>query len=76
MAMAPLRCHLLISQPASGKTTLAKSLAPLLTAPSDIITPGDVMAIHGVPHLFWKVAVAFRTVNGLLSLCARPPCSA
>ena len=30
---APLRCHLLIGPPASGKTTLAKTLAPLLTAP-------------------------------------------
>ena len=30
-AMASLRCHLLIGQPASGKTTLAKALAPLLT---------------------------------------------
>jgi predicted kinase len=30
--MAQLRCHLLIGQPASGKTTLAKALAPLLTA--------------------------------------------
>ena len=29
----PLRCHLLIGQPASGKTTLAKVLAPLLSAP-------------------------------------------
>ncbi|MEI7667056.1 MAG: AAA family ATPase [Synechococcaceae cyanobacterium ELA263] len=27
-----LRCHLLIGLPASGKTTLAKALAPLLTA--------------------------------------------
>jgi len=33
--MAPLRCHLLIGQPASGKTTLARSLAPLLTAPGE-----------------------------------------
>jgi predicted kinase len=33
--MAPLRCHLLIGQPASGKTTLAKALAPLLTAPGE-----------------------------------------
>jgi predicted kinase len=31
--MAPLRCHLLIGQPASGKTTLANALAPLLTGP-------------------------------------------
>jgi predicted kinase len=33
--LAPLRCHLLIGQPASGKTTLAKALAPLLTGPGD-----------------------------------------
>ena len=31
----PLRCHLLIGQPASGKTTLAKALAPLLTRPGE-----------------------------------------
>ncbi len=30
---SPLRCHLLIGQPASGKTTLAQALAPLLIAP-------------------------------------------
>jgi predicted kinase len=33
--MAHLRCHLLIGQPASGKTTLVKALAPLLTGPGD-----------------------------------------
>lgn len=33
--MATLRCHLLIGQPASGKTTLARALAPLLTGPSE-----------------------------------------
>jgi predicted kinase len=33
--MAHLRCHLLIGQPASGKTTLAKALAPLLTSPGE-----------------------------------------
>ena len=32
--MAPLRCHLLIGPPASGKTTLARTLAPLLS-PAD-----------------------------------------
>ena len=31
--MAPLRCHLLIGPPASGKTTLAHALAPLLSGP-------------------------------------------
>ena len=31
--MATLRCHLLIGPPASGKTTLAHALAPLLTGP-------------------------------------------
>ncbi|MEB3201069.1 MAG: AAA family ATPase [Synechococcaceae cyanobacterium] len=30
---APVRCHLLIGPPASGKTTLAQKLAPLLTEP-------------------------------------------
>ncbi len=34
-AMALLRCHLLIGQPASGKTTLAQALAPLLTGPGE-----------------------------------------
>ncbi len=33
-APAPLRCHLLIGQPASGKTTLAGLLAPLLQGPA------------------------------------------
>lgn len=33
--MATLRCHLLIGQPASGKTTLAHALAPLLTGPDE-----------------------------------------
>jgi len=33
--MAPLRCHLLIGQPASGKTTLAQALAPLLSRPGE-----------------------------------------
>jgi ABC-type amino acid transport substrate-binding protein len=32
----PLRCHLLIGQPACGKTTHAKALALLLTAPGGI----------------------------------------
>jgi predicted kinase len=33
--MAPLRCHLLIGPPASGKTTLARTLAPLLRGPGE-----------------------------------------
>ncbi|MEB3361451.1 MAG: ATP-binding protein, partial [Synechococcaceae cyanobacterium] len=33
-APAPLRCHLLIGQPASGKTTVAGLLAPLLRGPN------------------------------------------
>jgi predicted kinase len=32
---APLRCHLMIGPPASGKTTLARTLAPLLTLPGE-----------------------------------------
>ncbi|MEB3271127.1 MAG: ATP-binding protein [Synechococcus sp.] len=31
---APLRCHLLIGPPASGKTTLARALMPLLRGPA------------------------------------------
>ena len=31
----PVRCHLLIGPPASGKTTLAQKLAPLLTKPGE-----------------------------------------
>lgn len=33
--MAPLRCHLLIGAPASGKTILARALAPLLSPPGE-----------------------------------------
>ncbi|MFO0018237.1 MAG: AAA family ATPase [Synechococcaceae cyanobacterium] len=33
---APLRCHLLIGQPASGKTTLAGLLAPMLRSPGGV----------------------------------------
>ena len=34
MTQSPLRCHLLIGPPASGKTTLARDLAPLLQSES------------------------------------------
>lgn len=34
MTQSPLRCHLLIGPPASGKTTLARDLAPLLRSES------------------------------------------
>jgi hypothetical protein len=34
MTQPPLRCHLLIGPPASGKTTLARDLAPLLRSES------------------------------------------
>ena len=44
-AMA-LRCHLLIGQPASGKTTLAKALAPLLTAPGE--PPAQVLSTDAI----------------------------
>ena len=44
--MAPLRCHLLIGQPASGKTTLAKALAPLLTAPGE--PPAQVLSTDAI----------------------------
>ncbi len=33
--MTGLRCHLLIGPPASGKTTLARALAPLLSGPGE-----------------------------------------
>ena len=34
MTQSPLRCHLLIGPPGSGKTTLASDLAPLLKSES------------------------------------------
>jgi energy-coupling factor transporter ATP-binding protein EcfA2 len=43
---SPLRCHLLIGQPASGKTTLARALAPLLSdsgEPPAVLLSTDVI---------------------------------
>jgi predicted kinase len=42
MTPAPLRCHLLIGPPGSGKTTLAGQLAPLLQGESG--QPGLVLS--------------------------------
>ncbi|MCP9804499.1 WYL domain-containing protein [Cyanobium sp. T1G-Tous] len=54
--MAPLRCHLLIGQPASGKTTLAKALAPLLTGPGE--APALVLSTDVIrAEVFGDVAV-------------------
>lgn len=55
-ATAPLRCHLLIGQPASGKSTLARSLAPLLSAPGD--PPARVLSTDRIrQELFGDAAV-------------------
>ena len=52
----PLRCHLLIGQPASGKTTLAKALAPLLTAPGE--APAVVLSTDAIrAEVFGDAAV-------------------
>jgi predicted kinase len=54
--MAPLRCHLLIGQPASGKTTLAKGLAPLLTGPGE--PPAVVLSTDAIrAEVFGDAAV-------------------
>ena len=51
-----LRCHLLIGQPASGKTTLAKALAPLLTAPGE--PPAQVLSTDAIrAEVFGDAAV-------------------
>ncbi len=57
MATAPaLRCHLLIGQPASGKTTLAKALAPLLTAPGE--PPAQILSTDAIrAEVFGDAAV-------------------
>lgn len=52
----PLRCHLLIGQPASGKTTLARALAPLLTAPGE--PPAQVLSTDAIrAEVFGDAAV-------------------
>ncbi len=51
-----LRCHLLIGQPASGKTTLAKALAPLLSAPGE--PPAQVFSTDAIrAEVFGDAAV-------------------
>ena len=45
-AAAPLRCHLLIGPPASGKSTLARTLAPLLTAAGE--SPALVLSTDAI----------------------------
>ena len=51
-----LRCHLLIGQPASGKTTLAKALAPLLSAPGE--PPAQVLSTDAIrAEVFGDAAV-------------------
>ncbi|MCP9831868.1 AAA family ATPase [Synechococcus sp. HJ21-Hayes] len=51
-----LRCHLLIGQPASGKTTLAKALAPLLTGPGD--PPAQLLSTDAIrAEIFGDAAV-------------------
>ncbi len=52
----PMRCHLLIGPPASGKTTLAHRLAPLLHGPQG--EPGLVLSTDGIrAELFGDAAV-------------------
>jgi len=46
MTPAPLRCHLLIGPPGSGKTTLAHQLAPLLQAANG--EPGLVLSTDAI----------------------------
>ena len=56
MTSAPLRCHLLIGPPGSGKTTLARQLAPLLQGVSG--EPGLVLSTDAIrEELFGDAAV-------------------
>lgn len=54
--MTGLRCHLLIGPPASGKTTLARALAPLLTGPGE--PPAVVLSTDAIrAEVFGDAAV-------------------
>ncbi len=53
---SPLRCHLLIGPPASGKTTLAHQLAPLLSRPGE--PPAVVLSTDAIrAEVFGDAAV-------------------
>ncbi|MEB3167177.1 MAG: AAA family ATPase [Synechococcaceae cyanobacterium] len=56
MTTSPLRCHLLIGPPGSGKTTLARQLAPLLQGEGS--EPGLVLSTDAIrEELFGDAAV-------------------